>query len=286
MWINALGFLGGRITNFLTLQKELEGTFLHAYCAGVQSVLKDTYHIEAQDENDELSTEDEPGLPNQIHFDQIVNPPVSDSSTSSEDKTEGCHNKRRIEDLDCSPMLERQLIKLYRSAHEHAKSKLSIQLQSQPYSSRLMNLFAVPFLTREEVERKPALRHSFRNILKKFDAEAMERGRALGATELFSSGMKSLNEMADKQYARNGEEKMQATVIAQVEILCGEIFCVRDVESGAVIQGDANGKVNDVTHLCRFEIVVDIEPLSGKIQLGQWQITDWDDLLDGNVFFQ
>ena len=297
MWANGLGFLGSSLPQYFSIHKELEEGFLYAFCVGVQGVLKDTYHIDTQS-NEECDLEEDPQdgnenetiIPNKIQFDQIVNPPPplldSDSSTSAGDGgTDSSHDKRRIEDLDCSPMLESHLINLYKSAHEHAKSKLSIQLQSQPHSAKLMNLFAVPFLTREEVQSKPALRHCFRSIVKDIEKQGLEMGRRLNAVECFKVGMFSLNEMADKQYARNREEKMQATVIAQVEIQCDEIFCVKDVDSGKVIQGDADGKVNDVTHLCRFEIVVDICPLSGEIELGHWQITDWDDLLDGNIWF-
>lgn len=299
MWANGLGFLGSSTYQYFTIHKELEEAFLYSFCVGVQGVLNDTYHMDTESKDDESNVEkeeeeekedlqgdndNEPSIPNKIQFDQIVNPPAplfdSDSSTTSA----GDHT-RNIEDFDCSPMLEPHLINLYKSAHEHAKSKLSIQLQSQPHSAKLMNLFAVPFLTREEVQRKPALRHCFRSIVKDIHKQGLERGRRLNAVECFKVGMLSLNEMADKQYARNGEEKMQATVIAQVEIQCDEIFCVKDVDSGKVIQGDADGKVNDVTHLCRFEIVVDICPLSGEIELGHWQITDWDDLLDGNIWF-
>jgi hypothetical protein len=91
--------------------------------------------------------------------------------------------------------------------------------------------------------------------------------------------------MAKKQMRRRGDKKMQMTIVAQVAVQCDEIFLVKDLESDTVLQGDASGEMTDVTHLVRFEIVVDIDSQTGKSEIGRWKITDWDDLLDGNVFW-
>jgi hypothetical protein len=92
-----------------------------------------------------------------------------------------------------------------------------------------------------------------------------------------------LDDMAKKQMRRRGDKKMQMTIVAQVAVQCDEVFLVKDLESDTVLQGDANGEMTDVTHLVRFEIVVDIDSQTGKSEIGRWKITDWDDLLDGNV---
>jgi hypothetical protein len=91
--------------------------------------------------------------------------------------------------------------------------------------------------------------------------------------------------MERKKNSVDNSPIMQMTIVAQVSIQCDEVFVVRDTETGDIVQGDANGNVNDVTHLVRFEIVVDMNAETGEVGIGNWQITDWDDLLDGNMFF-
>jgi hypothetical protein len=99
--------------------------------------------------------------------------------------------------------------------------------------------------------------------------------------------------------------------VAQVSIQCKEIFIVRDSITGDVLQGVDDIQPRDVTHLVRFEMIlretlINEDDVSNneeeskrkqggqsnnnndddwEIELGRWQITDWDDLLDGNVFF-
>ena len=88
--------------------------------------------------------------------------------------------------------------------------------------------------------------------------------------------------------------------MAQVSIQCKEIFCVRDVVTGDILQGHCGDVIRprDVTHLVRFEMVLRETLVDDnskgqnneydddwEVEIGRWQITDWDDLLDGNVFF-
>lgn len=40
----------------------------------------------------------------------------------------------------------------------------------------------------------------------------------------------------------------------------------------------------DVQHLVRFEMVIR-ESTDEGLEIGRWQIVDWDDLLEGNIFF-
>lgn len=40
----------------------------------------------------------------------------------------------------------------------------------------------------------------------------------------------------------------------------------------------------DVQHLVRFEMVIR-ESMDEGLEIGRWQIVDWDDLLEGNIFF-
>ena len=83
----------------------------------------------------------------------------------------------------------------------------------------------------------------------------------------------------------DGQGMLESTIIAQVAIHCREAFSVIDTGLGEVVQGDPDGKPIDVTHLVRFEMVVQASVQGGPSTLGKWQITDWDDLLDGNVWY-
>jgi hypothetical protein len=82
---------------------------------------------------------------------------------------------------------------------------------------------------------------------------------------------------------------MESTVICQVLIHCDEIFCVKDAETGRLLQGHADEKFRRVVHLVRFEQTVTTHwtdsggILPFRVEPGEWQITDIDDLLEGNL---
>jgi hypothetical protein len=80
---------------------------------------------------------------------------------------------------------------------------------------------------------------------------------------------------------------LESTIVAQVLIECDEIFSVTDLTTGKIIQGD--GELRRVPHVVRLEVVVDTQKKYGERgshnELGSWQITDWDDLLDGNIWY-
>ena len=102
---------------------------------------------------------------------------------------------------------------------------------------------------------------------------------------------------------------MSSTVICQVLIECDEVFWVKDLSTGAMLQGgwqeediptitttttttpssSSNAPFRRVVHLVRFEMVVDVMDaphrwiLPFDMKLGRWQITDIDDHLKGNL---
>ena len=187
-------------------------------------------------------------------------------------------------------MLEPTLISLYRSAHTYCKHKLQIKLRSKPKSAQIQSLFLVPFLTRAEVEDNMSLKHSFRNIVKALHHESQQRGRDLSYFEIGNIvaeqlDIMSANQMMRRRKSGHDEDVVQMTVISQVAIQCDEIFVVRDTDTGDIVQGDAKENANEVTHLVRFETVIDLDMESRETQIVGWQITDWDDLLDGNIWF-
>lgn len=149
-----------------------------------------------------------------------------------------------------------------------------------------MSLIVLPFLTRDEVRDNISLKHCYKNIMESFHLLEQEKGRNLYFWEIGNLAGHALNEMSHAQMNRRGDNTMQLTVVAQVALDCDEIFVVRDVETGDVVQGDGKEELNEVTHLVRFEVVLNLDSETGEIEIGSpWQITDWDDLMDGNIWF-
>jgi len=186
-------------------------------------------------------------------------------------------------------MLQRDLRQLYKSARKHSLStKNNVLLRMQPQFARIESMFPVFGLNRQLVQDHPALRHSYRNLVRNLQRkhkEAQLAGRKrLNPIEVISHINGDLNELIDSTAKLTNDGKAVTTIIAQVSIQCREVFCVRDLESGEIVQGDTDGQPRDVTHLVRFEICIK-DSQEGDFEIGRWQITDWDDLLDGNVWF-
>ena len=129
--------------------------------------------------------------------------------------------------------------------------------------------------------------------LEQKNKEAMLSGKKrLNPIEVGDFIMQGLQEVMERSAKLSDDNNASVTIVAQVTVNCKEVFCVQDVASGDIIQGYGDGQPRDVKHLVRFEMVVkekhldytDDDP-SWEMELGKWQITDWDDLLDGNVFF-
>jgi hypothetical protein len=314
-WINVAGFLGAKITNYTSWKSDLEYAFQHAFAVAVQGVLEDVYKTRRNHDGTEEGEEDSdvPFEPNSERVDlQDHDREDAESSSSSSSSSslsfpisfnhfitpqDDYHLKQASTEDASHHMLESTLISLYRSAHTYGKHKLHIQLYSKPKKAMIESMFVLPFLTRKEVEDNLSLKHSYRNIVKKLQQKSAKEGRELSFFEMGRIVAEELDEMSMKQMQRrkasgldpnaNGSSSktMQITVVAQVSIDCDEVFVVKDIETGDVVQGDPNGNINDVTHLVRFEIVVDMNGETGEVSIGNWQITDWDDLLDGNLFF-
>lgn len=275
-WINAAGFLGAKILSYKSWKRDLEMAFMTAFALGVDGMLHDVYRV--KDSADVGDTPDSTATTQHtesypIELDLSLNA-ADDYNLHLAQEEHACHE-----------MLDPTLISLYRSAHTYGKHKLRIKLRSRPTNAEIMSFFVLPFLTRKEVHDNVSLKHSFRNILKSINDEEIESGHALNHFQIANLVAEKLDDMAKKQMRRRGDKKMQMTIVAQVAVQCDEIFFVKDLESNTVIQGDASDQMKDVTHLVRFEIVVDIDAQTGKAEIGRWKITDWDDLLDGNVFW-
>ena len=134
----------------------------------------------------------------------------------------------------------------------------------------------------------PNLRHSYKNLAKRIERkqkEKLQEGKQklniLEIAKIIADGMDDLMETSSRL---SDDGNGVITIVAQVSIHCSEVFCVKDVETGEIMQGYADESPRDVIHLVRFEIVVR-DSLEPELLVGRWQITDWDDLIEGNVWF-
>ena len=189
--------------------------------------------------------------PESGNFDVTLKHTTTIPTEESVEEDETCSSSSDIE-----YMLEERLRKMYKHAHASGRDQLQIHLQMQVTSAKLLSLMALPYLSREDAEKNrvtPSISGVFQ--------------------ELLSSS-------AEVYRKRNYKH----TVIAQVLVDCDEVFCVTDLRCGSVLQGYDDGKVRNVPHLVRLESVIDIE--EGIPFLRGWQITDWDDMLGGNLWYQ
>ena len=240
----------------------------------------------------------------------------SSSSTTKDDNNDNDNNNNDNDDEEHS-MLQRNLRNLYQNAKRHSHpNEINILLRTEPQSAKIESMFPIFGLSRSLVEDRPNLRHTYRNYSKRLQDRHKERALATGKSssssrlnpiEMGTFVMDSLQEVMAKSAQLSDDGRAVITIVAQVSIQCKEIFIVRDVITGDVLQGVDDVEPRDVTHLVRFEMVLretlineddenndDSKKQKGRysnededweIEIGRWQITDWDDLLDGNVFF-
>ena len=185
-------------------------------------------------------------------------------------------------------MLEENLRSLYESAHKHGKTQLKMELQCKPRSSEFLSLLWIPFLTRDAIDREPTLRGAIPSMYQSIVQEEIELGRSLSPVELFRRVMSHGLNLSNSQMVQHEEfATLESTLIAQALVHCDEIFRVIDLGSGKVVQGRADGKIRRVSHVVRLEVVTrtKITMWGPTTEVGSWQITDWDDMLGGNIWF-
>ena len=264
--------------------EEMEWCFCEAFLRGVNGMIYDTYMLDdesdASDRNE--NTESDESFDLVLDFDHTIRKHKGGTTDDA---------KRRILDMNEEQcMLQHNLRQLYQSAREHSlPSDVNIVLKTEPVRAEIESIFPIFGLSRSLVQDHPNLRHSYRNLAKLIERKQKEKllegKQKLNFFELatiITQGLDDLMETSAKLTEDDGHGLI--TIIAQVSIHCREVFCVKDVTTGEILQGYADENPRDVTHLVRFEMVVKDSP-EEELLLGRWQISDWDDLLDGNVWF-
>jgi len=181
--------------------------------------------------------------------------------------------------------------------------QIEFRLLMEPYQSELISLYSIPYMSRKLGTDDPNYLISYRNMLSK---PSRERAPDLS--------------MLRSEYL-DGQGRMESTVIAQVVVWCHEIFYVKHLASGKILQGqevmysssnnsrqehnssqdhtanDDDKNVNSnsedihqvrqrIPHLVRMEktVITFKDAITGAYanSQGDWMITDIDDILGGN----
>ena len=202
----------------------------------------------------------------QLQFDYK---PSSKSSADSVGATGDDDDDDNNSNSSSNNMMETKLQNLFASAHS-GKEQIEVHLKTKPTGAHLHSLHSLPALSRSIAAKHPSL---IRDI---------EKARLTGDPQL--SGNKYIDAVA----AEMGEDHrgtIETTMFAEVLVYCDEVFCVRDLQTGAVVQGNEDGKARQVIHGVRMERVR-TSTLGKGTQLSNWMITDIDDLLDGNRWYK
>ena len=215
--------------------------------------------------------------------------------TTEDDHTEiGVDNSTQDNSQEDTPeveyMMEEKLRKLYEASHKFGRDQMRIVLQTKPIDCQLVSLMTIPLLTREAVKKDHSLRNTYHKVYHALTQGRIDNSEPMSFFEFGRAGYDEVVEFTLSRVQIQGDWGiLESTVIAQVLVTCDEKFAVTDVATGTLIQG--NGDTQTVTHLVRLEVVVQ-QKLSFKperdkdtIEVGSWQIVDWDDLLGGNLWF-
>jgi len=168
---------------------------------------------------------------------------------------------------------------------------------------RIVSLFVFPFLSRD-TNQDPNHIRKYSKLLNAVgasgdddDDESSSNSNSSNSNS-YSSSLEPSRELMEDFRQKGVSEN---TVVCQVLVPCKETFWVKDVATGQIIQGDAQQQ-RTVIHLVRFEQVTKTHIVYNnnndsdnsnsssssrffpfRHELGEWKITDIDDLCDGNL---
>jgi hypothetical protein len=145
-------------------------------------------------------------------------------------------------------------------------SQYDFKLKLQPLNYELEHAYVIPVLTRDAVARDPSLLQLYQQLDESIIANA--------------SSYDEVKNQVEELIEKAGNSRQTFTLVVDVSIECLEDFAVTEKDSGQVVAGQvADQEQQTVLHLVRFEMLIT------KIHtLGSWIISDWDDMLDGNVW--
>jgi len=214
-----------------------------------------------------------------------------DISPTNPTETENKNESSQLQlQLQLHDMMEpTKLAKLFESARKFGKDSLQVKLDVQPIIYNNSNSDSTTNDDYGSVEDNDGLNHlglDGPKIVSWFVFPFLSRNMIADNKE--SESLQLSRDMMDDFRNRGVSEN---TVVCQVLIPCKETFWVKDNSSelgGDIIQGDT--KRRTAVHLVRFEQVTKtyiVNDARGffpfRHKLGEWQITDIDDLCQGNL---
>lgn len=237
-------------------QDELSKQFAWSFNTSVAALVSGRFQVPI----DSVVQEESGG----IQFEMNMETPDGGSSSTEDDNNlegEANNDERRTESESSVPsnddidvgndgmlrgMLEEKLYDLYMGANKFGSKQMQVKLKTRPIAWRLVGGSVIPFVTREDVKRKPELRGALRDLQDQLRSNSEIRS-ANDLGRLMSDA---------KQWFQNetGHNEWR-TIVLQIAIHCAETFYVRDIETNAIIQGNENGTEQEVLHLVRFEMV-------------------------------
>jgi hypothetical protein len=169
--------------------------------------------------------------------------------------------------------------------------RLEVRLSMVPYKTEFITLYAIPYLSRNNAKSDPVLLDFYREML---DMPSTKR-------------TSYLSQLRQEHLENKGY--MESTIIAQCIVWCEELFYVKDLTTGQILQGEeqqeqdqehsSEGKQSTdhssgitadskkIPHLVRMErtVITKKDPNTGSFHNVQedWVITDIDDILGGNL---
>lgn len=244
-----------QILFFRQWQTDMAENMSWAFIQGVAGILSNAYRVPM----DKLGKGD-----GQLMFEY--------STTTGEGMEDPLDEDRSSILQNTESMIEPNLQKLYQSAHQFGKYQLQVKLDCRPTLARMENLFVFPFLSRRAIKGIPGLKEKYQQLLK----------------VMAESPRDSIPMYQDLARVMAESGIAESTVICQVLMECDEVFWVKDISTGTILQGYEDEKFRKVYHLVRFEMVVETVPrdhafIPFQMVPGIWQITDIDDHLDGNL---
>jgi len=208
-----------------------------------------------------VSEDDEDG---ELMLEFEFSPTTNQNNNNNNEKPDNKSATNEQSDNSYDTMMEARLRNVFSSANKSGKNQIEVLLKTKPTGAEIHSLHSLPALSRSIAERYPKLIKDIEQI--RVDGYA-------------SSAYVNL------VVAETDEDVIETTTFAEVLVYCDEVFRVRDIETGAVIQGYEDGKVRKVIHGVRMERVRTSSLGKGK-SLSNWLITDIDDLCDGNRWFE
>ena len=146
---------------------------------------------------------------------------------------------------------------IFESVHEHGKDRLRINLQLEPLSTDLMDIYFIPTITQDILKEEPELIKELRS-------------RCMGFPTL-------VHVSTYPRFLELGEVK--TTVEVHVKVSCLESFQGYDNETGELIQGRPMSSNSLVCHFVKFEGVLTSQyspTESIEFNVDNWKVVDID----------